>query len=124
MIQEATFPTLIAEATRVSGEVTFVSLAQVFGMVEGDVFQQSEEPLQIGRTGWISGSISSQGVVLIEGRVDGNIQSKVKIQLMPTATIRGVLEAPAIEVRAGAIVDGSLKIRGIAAAPLALKKAA
>ena len=111
MFIEVSPPTLIAEGTRVQGSLTFHSQTQVFGTVEGELLQQSLETLQVGRTGWVNGSIQSQGPVIIEGRVDGDIVSATKIQLLATATVHGALRAPAVEIRAGAIFEGELAMR-------------
>jgi cytoskeletal protein CcmA (bactofilin family) len=108
MVIEISPPTLIAEGTRVQGSLTFFSNTQVFGVVEGDLLQQSLEALQVGKGGWVNGSITSQGPVVIEGRVDGSISSTTKIRLLPTATVRGSLDAPQIEILAGAIFEGEL----------------
>lgn len=110
MITEAVFPTLIAEATRMRGDLTLTGSAHVFGVVEGDVTQAALEPLQIGRSGWIHGNIESQGAVVVEGKVDGDIRSATKIQLLPSATVQGNLLAPVIEIRPGAIVEGGLSM--------------
>ena len=91
--------------------MTFFSNTQVFGVVEGELIQQSLETLQVGKTGWVHGSIISQGPVLIEGRVDGEITSATKIQLLPTATVHGKLRAPAVEIQAGALFEGELHMK-------------
>lgn len=109
MMIELAPPTLIAEGSRLQGSLTFFSNAQIFGVVEGDVLQQSLETLCVGKTGWVNGTIASQGPVIIDGRVDGNITSSTHIHLSPTATVRGILIAPTISVRAGAIFEGELK---------------
>lgn len=106
MLIEIATPTLIAEATRLHGEVTFLSATSVFGIVEGTVIQQSYEPLQVGKTGWVFGSILSQGTVFIEGRVEGDITSETKIKLGETAMVTGTLRAPAIQVLPGAVWNG------------------
>jgi cytoskeletal protein CcmA (bactofilin family) len=103
-------PSLIAEGSEVKGSLTFHSYTQVFGIVDGDVTQRSLEPLQIGKSGWVHGGISSQGPVLVEGRVEGDIESATHIRLMPTAIVRGVLSAPSIEIRPGALIDGELRM--------------
>lgn len=108
MIIESVFPTLIAEATRLHGDLTLTGAAHVFGVVEGDLTQQALESLQIGRTGWIHGNIESQGTVVVEGKVDGDIRSATKIHLLPSATVQGNLSAPVIEIRPGAILEGGL----------------
>lgn len=108
MLIEIAPPTLIAEGTRAQGSLTFFSSTQVFGVVEGELLQQSLEPLNIGKTGWVNGAIVSQGPVIVEGRVDGNIKSHTQIRLLPTATVHGQLIAPSISIRPGAVFEGDL----------------
>ncbi len=110
MIQEMVPPTLIAEGSRMQGTLTFTSHTHIFGVVEGDVLQQTLESVHVGRNGWVNGAINSQGPVFVEGRVDGNITSNTQIQLLPTATVRGRLSAPSIAIRAGAIFEGDLEM--------------
>ena len=110
MVREVSFPTLIAEATRMAGDITFSSTAHVFGTIEGDVTQHASEELQVGKSGWVHGNILSQGTVIIEGRVDGDVVSSTKIRLLPTATVRGRLIAPTVQVRAGAVFEGELSM--------------
>jgi len=106
-------PSVVAEATRLRGDITFSSGAHIFGIVEGDLTQQSVQAVHIGKTGWVHGSVKSQGPVLIEGRVDGHVQATHKIVLSPTATVRGSLTAPGVEIRPGAIVEGEVVMAGI-----------
>jgi len=122
MIIETNAPTLVAEGTRIQGELTFFSGAGIFGIIEGTIFQQSLEVLQVGRCGWVNGSIVSQGPVLVEGRVDGDVTSSTKIRLTPSATVSGKLSAPAIEIRAGAVFNGELDMQK--SIPHKVKKAA
>jgi cytoskeletal protein CcmA (bactofilin family) len=111
MLTEATFPTLIAEGTTLQGDLSFLSSAQIFGTIDGVIRQLSIETLQGGRTGWINGGILSKGPVFIEGRVEGKIVSEIKVVLYATATVKGSIKAPAIEVRSGASIDGELSMR-------------
>lgn len=108
MLVETSAPTLVAEGTRLQGSMTFFSGAGVYGIVEGDLIQQSLEWLQVGKSGWVYGSISSQGPVLIEGRVDGDVKSHTKVCLSATASVSGRLIAPKVEIRPGAIFEGEL----------------
>jgi cytoskeletal protein CcmA (bactofilin family) len=127
LITEIPVPTLITEGSRVQGNLTFLGTTQIHGMVEGDVQQQSLDPLCIGRTGWVKGSIQSVGNVLVEGRVDGDITSTTKIKLATTATVHGTLNAPSIEVRPGALFEGEFHMKSSAArakGPTSAKRAA
>src|SRR5438309_1650781 len=114
MLTEILAPSLIAEGSRLHGTLTFLSSTQVFGSVEGEVCQESLDSLQVGKTGWVQGRISARGPVIIEGRVDGDVYSECLIRLLPTATVKGSLTAPAIDIRAGALLDGALQMKAAA----------
>ncbi len=110
LVTQTLVPTLITEGSCLQGDLTFHCATQVHGVVEGDITQQTIEPLSVGRTGWVKGSIRSAGPVLIDGRVDGNISSHSKIRLSSTAVVQGILQCPQIEVRPGARFDGEFQM--------------
>ncbi len=110
MIIETIAPTLVAEGTRIQGSLTFFSGASIYGIVEGELIQQSLEPIQVGKSGWVQGSVLAQGPILVEGRVDGDLKSSTAIRLTSTATVKGKLTAPSVEVRAGAVLDGEISM--------------
>ena len=115
-------PTLISEESQVQGNLAFHSQALIFGLVEGTVQQTGHESLRVGKTGWIRGNIESEGPVVVEGRVEGDIHSQTIIRLSPTATVRGNLHSPSIEILPGADIEGNLMMKQTL--PAALKKAA
>ncbi|MBY0369738.1 polymer-forming cytoskeletal protein [bacterium] len=110
-------PTLITEGSRIQGDLTFSSEAQIHGTVEGDIQQTAPEALRVGRNGWVQGSIHSVGPVTIDGRVEGNVRSTTKIRLTQTAQVRGSITAPQIEVRPGAVFDGEFRMKTTASRP-------
>jgi cytoskeletal protein CcmA (bactofilin family) len=110
LIEEISAPSVIAEGTKLQGEVTFESAVNMCGIMEGDLIQQSSEVLQIGRNGFVHGNIRSQGPVLVEGRVEGDIVSMTAIVLSRTCIVRGHLTAPKIEMRPGALLDGEFQV--------------
>ncbi len=111
LITEVAAPTIITEGSNIQGNLTFLSNTQIYGLVEGDVHQQSLEPVCIGRTGWVKGSVHARGPVLVEGRVEGNITSSTKIRLSPTAQVQGTLSAPSVEMRPGALFEGEFRMK-------------
>ena len=110
MIIETIAPTMVAEGTRIQGSLTFFSGASIHGIVEGELIQQSFEPIQVGKSGWVQGQVMAQGPILIEGRVDGDLKSSTSIRLTSTATVKGKLTAPHIDIRAGAVLDGEISM--------------
>lgn len=113
MLRRLWTPTLLAEGTRVRGDMHFTAQVQIYGTVEGSVLQESLESLLVGPSGWVHGSITAKGPVLIEGRVDGDIVSETRIRLLPSAKVFGSVLAPAVEVQPGARLEGSVAIRKV-----------
>ena len=124
MLSKESPPTIITEGSQSQGSLSFFAKAYIFGTVEGEVLQQSLEPIIIGRTGWVHGSISSQGPVVISGKVNGNIYSATLIQLQPTAEVTGTLVAPALDVQGGASFNGETVMRTMKNREEGLKHAA
>lgn len=108
MLTETLAFTVIAEGTRTQGSVSFSSQCMILGLVEGDVYQQSHDSITIGKSGWIRGNISSQGVLVVGGRVEGNLFSSSKIVVLETAIIAGSLTCPKLEIRPGAVIESDI----------------
>ena len=124
LITQIAAPTLITEGSSIQGNLTFLSTAQIHGWVEGDVALEGLDSLSIGRTGWVKGSVQATGPVFVEGRVEGDITSAVKIRLSPTAQVKGTLNAPQVEVRPGAVFDGEFKMKATRSKTQPAKRAA
>ncbi|MBI1859698.1 MAG: polymer-forming cytoskeletal protein [Deltaproteobacteria bacterium] len=122
MITKLSPPSHIAEGSRVRGDLYFFSEAEVFGTVEGNIRQESLEPVSIGQFGWIHGNVKSTGPIIISGRVDGEVSSDTQVRILPTARIEGNVRAPSIEIRSGAVVNGTFDTERVSTT--SLKKAA
>lgn len=108
MLTEIPSFTVIAEGSRSQGPLSFCSQCIILGIVEGDIYQQSQESLSIGKTGWVRGNISSQGPILVSGRIEGNLFSLDKITVSHTAHITGVVICPRLEIKPGAIIESDI----------------
>lgn len=108
MLTEIPSFTVIAEGSRSQGPISFCSQCIILGIIEGDIYQQSQESLAIGKTGWVRGNISSQGPILVSGRVEGNLFCLDKITVSQTAHITGVVICPKLEIKPGAIIDSDI----------------
>lgn len=110
MLTKISCPTIVAEGNHLRGDLYFNSETYLYGTLEGNIHNESRESLQIGKSGWIYGSVFSEGPIFVEGRVEGNITSSTQITLRPTATVLGTLICPMIRVESGAYLDGELKM--------------
>jgi cytoskeletal protein CcmA (bactofilin family) len=101
--------TLIAENTRISGDVHFSDQLFVNGCIDGNVTADADgtATLVISEVGTIKGEIKVPFVV-INGTVVGDVHAGTRVELAAAAKISGNVYYKLIEMQLGAMVDGQL----------------
>ena len=77
--------------------------ARIDGFVAGEVITGG--PLWIGETGEIEADLEAESIV-VAGRVAGSLRASDRIEVRPSGTVRGGLEAPRIVLAEGSVVNG------------------
>lgn len=116
--------TLVGEGTLIQGEIRFTEGLRIDGEVQGDVTAVGDGPsiLVISEKACVTGKVSG-GHVIINGAVNGPVQSRDLLELQPRAVIVGDVRYEVLEMHQGATIDGELRPIGAAEKP-ALKLAA
>ena len=99
-------PGLVAslhKGCRVTGQLTFQGSARIDGSVEGEIHCHGK--LTIGEGAEVRAKISSQ-IVIIQGRVEGNVTATEKIELMAPARLYGNMNTPRLIMTEGVVFDG------------------
>lgn len=91
------------KGSRVSGQLMFQGSARIDGNVEGEI--QCYGTLTIGEGAEIRAKISSQ-VVVIRGKVEGNVTAKEKVELLSPARVVGNISTPRLAITEGVVFDG------------------
>lgn len=101
--------TLIANNTRLEGDIHFSDQLLVNGEIKGNVYaeQDSDAGLTVSAKGSVVGEIRVPNVV-INGRVKGDIHAGKHVELAAEARVEGNVYYHLIEMVVGARVDGSL----------------
>lgn len=102
--------TLIAANTRVRGDIQFEDELYVNGHVEGNIFADVEKTgatVVVAEEGSVAGEIQAP-VVVINGRVEGNVNAMGKLELAAKARVTGNVYYKLIEMQLGARVEGQL----------------
>ena len=101
--------TLIANNTRLEGDIHFSDQLLVNGEINGNIHADSESDagLTVSAKGVVSGEIRVPNVV-INGRVNGDIYATRHVELAAEARVEGNVHYHLIEMVMGARVDGSL----------------
>ena len=101
--------TLVSARTRIQGDVLFSGGLHLEGTVSGSVKAVPETPSRLvaSASALIEGSVEAQ-VVELHGTVRGDIVAVRRATLGATARIEGNLHYGAIEMAAGAHINGKL----------------
>jgi cytoskeletal protein CcmA (bactofilin family) len=102
--------TLIGEGTVITGELRFTEGLRIDGEVHGDVVAAPEghSILVISEKARVIGKIRAAHVI-INGVVQGPIQSDELLELQPKAQIVGDVRYEVLEMHQGASIDGELR---------------
>jgi cytoskeletal protein CcmA (bactofilin family) len=102
--------TLIGDGTVVTGELKFTDGLRIDGAVHGDVVSE-EGPVSmvvISENARVKGTVRA-GHVIINGEVNGLVESSDLLELQPKARIVGDVRYENLEMHQGAKIDGELR---------------
>jgi cytoskeletal protein CcmA (bactofilin family) len=91
------------KGSRVSGQLIFQGSVRIDGAVEGDI--QCQGTLTIGESAEVKAKIMAK-VVVIRGKVEGNVSAKEKIELIAPARLIGNIDSPRLIITEGVVFDG------------------
>ncbi len=107
---------LIARGTTLRGDVHFTGALHLDGCIEGAVIAEAEDAvLTVSEHGQVIGEIRVAHAV-VNGRIDGNVLSDVRLELAAQACISGDVHYRVLEMAAGAQVNGRMVHVGMEAA--------
>jgi cytoskeletal protein CcmA (bactofilin family) len=101
---------LIAEGSRIAGNVTFTDGMRIDGEVKGDVHADESQPslLVISDAAVVHGSVLADHII-INGQVKGPVHAQNLLELQPKARIEGDVQYTALEMHQGALITGQLR---------------
>jgi cytoskeletal protein CcmA (bactofilin family) len=101
---------LIADGSRIEGNVTFTEGLRVDGTVIGYIRadESNASILVISETATITGEVAADHII-INGVVKGPVRAHHMLELQPKARIEGDVEYAALEMHQGALISGLLR---------------
>jgi cytoskeletal protein CcmA (bactofilin family) len=101
--------TIIGKGTRVEGSIIVEGSTRVDGILSGKL--SSNDVVTIGPTGEVKADIKAK-VIIIGGKVQGNIEAVDKIEIQAKAEFRGDLIAKSLLIEHGATFHGNSNMTG------------
>ena len=91
------------KGSRITGQLAFEGSVRIDGSVEGEI--RCHETLTIGEGAEVRARISSR-VVIIRGKVEGNVTAKDKIELLAPGRLFVNVSTPRLIITEGVVFDG------------------
>ncbi|SFE62355.1 bactofilin family protein [Paracidovorax wautersii] len=100
---------LIAQGTRVQGDVLFAEGLRIDGEVVGEVRAEAGQPsiLVVSESGRVEGALHAMHVI-VNGTVVGPVHAGELLELQPKARITGDVHYKALEMHQGATIAGQM----------------
>lgn len=86
------------------GKLTFEGTVRVGGIFKGEIF--TNDTLVITETARVDAQIEAN-IVIIHGRVDGNIFANQKVIMSPPAIFKGTITTPSLQIEEGVVFEGA-----------------
>lgn len=104
----ATISTLIAEGTKINGDVHFSGGLHLEGVIDGSISAEgSDSVLTLSEKGRINGEVRVSNAV-VNGAVHGDIFVGERLELAGNARIEGNVHYKVLEMAAGAQINGKM----------------
>ena len=106
---DSPFGAVFGPGTHHRGDLSFEGRVRVDGTFRGRIY--TDDTLEIGESGTVDGEIDAAFVV-VAGVASGGIRARERLVLQPTGTLRGKVDAKALEAHPGGKVDATVRIGG------------
>ncbi|MFT4242321.1 MAG: polymer-forming cytoskeletal protein [Acidovorax sp.] len=100
---------LVAQGTRIEGQVHFAEGMRIDGEVVGDIRAAADQPsiLVISESARVEGAVHADHVI-VSGEVVGPVHAAEVLELQPKARITGNVHYKALEMHQGAVIAGQM----------------
>ena len=97
----------LEQGTKLEGRLDSPGTLRIDSQVKGTI--TSEATIILGESARADGELAGT-TVIVEGRFDGVIRARHKVELQPKAIVTGEIETPDLMIEPGAIFDGRCHI--------------
>ena len=106
--------TIIANGTKVVGEISGQARLVIDGVVDGSIQLQSE--VVIGGQGRVEGTVLAESVQ-VGGKVHGNIRGVKKVEVLTSGSLEGDVTSPRVVIADGAFFKGKVEMTEVGPIP-------
>ena len=100
--------TTIGASLIITGEVTSREDMTIHGRIKGQISME-EGSLLVGPSASVEADVHGPRVT-IHGNLSGDLAASERVELTPTATVKGTLLSPVVLLREGALFNGTIEV--------------
>ncbi len=113
LIDEADIDTVFADDVEFEGELAFQDPVLVKGQIKGRL--QSAADVYISEQARVDAELAAE-VVSVKGELRGDVYARRKLELFSSGRVDGTVRTPDLIVQSGAVLNGTCRMDGDAAA--------
>ena len=102
----------LGQGSRVEGKLTFEGSVRIDGQVEGEI--SAQDTVIIGEGAEVTAQVHANTVV-VQGRINGDIAARKRVELKAPATLIGNISTPSLVIHEGVVFEGTCTMGGAAA---------
>lgn len=95
---------VLEQGSRFEGKLTFEGTVKIGGEFKGEIFTQDH--VVIGAGSNVEANIEAD-VIIICGRVEGNLFARRKVIMHPPAVFKGTVTSPSLRIDEGVVFEGA-----------------
>lgn len=107
--------TIIGKGTKIDGTINIEGPTRIDGTVTGKVI--SNDSVTIGSTGTVKAAEIKARIIIVGGKVEGNLIADEKVELQSKCEVIGDISSKSLLVEHGAIFHGNSKMKESSAPP-------
>ncbi len=95
---------ILDQGTTFEGKLSFEGTVQIGGNFKGEIF--TKDTIVVNETASINAQIEAD-VIIISGRVEGNIFARRRVIMHPPAIFKGTVTSPSLRIDEGVVFEGA-----------------
>ena len=95
---------ILDKGSSFEGKLTFEGVVQIGGEFRGEIF--TKDTLVINEGSYIQAQIEAD-VIIIGGKVEGNLFARSKVVMHPPAGFKGTVTTPSLKIDEGVVFEGA-----------------
>ncbi len=104
-IEKDVIKAFLGDDTEFKGLLSFDGTVRIDGSFQGEI--QTKDNLIIGENANVQAEVNV-GAIMVQGRMEGNINASIKIHITSKGRVIGNVTTPALHIEDGAVLEGAV----------------